>query len=729
MSRPSAYEQLTLEYINALRTDPGGEYARLVGQQANIASAISYFGVDLAALSAQLGALPAVAPLAWNDNLSVSAETHSQRMIDEDTQSHNLPGEPSLRDRVADAGYTGWSGISENIYAFSKDALHGHAGFVIDWGYDDADYSNGDGTGTLLSDWQTRGDGIQDPAGHRNALMNAGRTEIGIGVIQDTDPGTNVGEYVTTQHLGARHAYAPQFVGVVIDDADADGFYDIGEGMGGVTVTLTSGGVTLSTTTWAAGGWQIAAPAGTWTITFSGGGLTADVVTTATIGADNVKVDAFNPAVVSNTAPVVSIADQAIAAGGDPWLRLVDVMTVTDAESDAITLYELRDDTGGDNWWADGGIKDASAGYQTTDLSDIWFTRDAVASVQTLSVRAHDGTDWGAWESFELTTLGGNAAPVVTVPDQVISLGGGAWRTLASVMTVTDAEGDPITLYEVWDDEGGDNWWADGGMVDASVGYRTADLSDIWFTRDAVASEQTLWVRAFDGADWSAWDQFQLTTADGNTAPVASVSDQTIALGGDPWRKLDAVLTVTDVEDDAITLYEVWDDEGGDNWWADGGMVDASVGYRTADLSDIWFTRDAAASEQTLWVRAFDGADWSAWDQFQLTTADGNTTPVASVSDQTIALGGDPWRKLDAVLTVTDAEDDAITLYEVWDDEGGDNWWADGGMVDASVGYQTADLSDIWFTRDAAPSEQTLWVRAFDGDQWGDWDAFELFTV
>ena len=508
MSKPSAYEQLTLEYVNALRTDPGGEYARLVAQQANITSAVNYFGVDLGALAAQLGALSAAAPLAWSDQLSASAETHSQLMIAFDQQSHNLPGEPGLGARVTNAGYTGWSVLGENVYAFADDPLHGHAGFVIDWGYDDVD-RNPDGT--LKSNWQVLGDGIQDPAGHRNSLMAISRTEIGIGVIQDVDPGTGVGEFVTTQHVGSRFAYQAQFVGVVIDDLDGDAFYDMGEGMGGVTVTLTGGGAPLSTQTWASGGWQIVAPAGSYTITFSGGGLRADVVTTAILGSANVKVDAFNP-LVTNETPVAAVADQSIAVTAYQWRKLDSVLSVSDADGDAITLYELRDDEGGHNWWADGGLVNARTGYQTANLADIWFKRDAAPSEQTLSVRAHDGTDWGAWAQFTLTTEGVNSAPVALVADQSIGMNQYQWRKLDSVLSVTDADGDAITLYELWDSEGGHNWWADGGLVNARTGYQTADLSDIWFKRDAAPSDQTLWVRANDGMQWGAWDSFELLT-------------------------------------------------------------------------------------------------------------------------------------------------------------------------------------------------------------------------
>jgi len=289
---PTAEEQLTLELINRLRMDPDGEYARLTDPDvlAEIQNAINFFGVDLLSFQAAMAAIDPAAPLAWNDALALAASLHNAEMISADTQSHQLPGELGLGARITDAGYTGWSNLGENIYAFSDSIIYGHAGFVIDWGYDDEDF---DGNGVRYADWQTRGDGIQDPAGHLLNIVNSAFTEVGIAVTQETDSETDVGPYVITHDFGNRFAYQAQFVGVVIDDTDNDDFYDIGEGMGNVTVTLTGTGGegTFSTNTWGSGGWQIAAPAGTYDIVFTGGGLPGEIAVTATLGAANVKVD------------------------------------------------------------------------------------------------------------------------------------------------------------------------------------------------------------------------------------------------------------------------------------------------------------------------------------------------------------------------------------------------------------------------------------------------------
>ncbi|NIK50051.1 DUF4214 domain-containing protein [Variibacter gotjawalensis] len=280
-----------LELVNKFRADPSGEYGRLTGSGAdgNVTAAINYFGVDRGSLLAQLNATAAVAPLAWSSALNGAAASHNANMIAYDQQSHQLPNEQSLAQRATNAGFNGYTALGENIYAFADNLVSGHAGFVIDWGYDVEDIMS---NGQLYADWRTRGDGMQDPAGHRINLANSAYKEIGISVVAESNSATSVGPYVISQELGARSGYAAQFVGVIINDSDNDNFYDIGEGLSGVLITLKSGSQTYTTTSWDSGGWQLAVPPGSYTITFSGGGLSGTVTKTATLGNANVKVDA-----------------------------------------------------------------------------------------------------------------------------------------------------------------------------------------------------------------------------------------------------------------------------------------------------------------------------------------------------------------------------------------------------------------------------------------------------
>ena len=212
-----------------------------------------------------------------------------------------------------------------------------------------------------------------------------------------------------------------------------------------------------------------------------------------------------------------------------------------------------------------------------------------------------------------------------------------------------------------------------------------------------------------------------------NSAPVLMVDDQRSLSG--KWIKLSDVLSISDTDGDALTQIELWDDVGGNSWWADGRMVDAASGYRTADVANVWFRADAADSTQKLWVRGNDGQDWGGWDAFDLISRDVNARAVATVEDQSVTTN--TWTKLSDVLSFSDADGDALLGIELWDSQGRASWYADGGRVDASGGYEVtnANADAIWFQGDETAGAQTLWVRAFDGIEWSDWDAFELITV
>ncbi|MEM1385892.1 MAG: carboxypeptidase regulatory-like domain-containing protein [Pseudomonadota bacterium] len=279
MAEPTDFEQLMVELINRARLDPQGEVGRLIdletgeGRQANVEQAMNFFGVDVDVLVAQLAQVDPVAPLAWSEALGTSADTHSELMIQFDQQGHNLPGEPGLSARAINAGYSGLRALAENVFAFSEDAVQAHAAFYIDWG------PSNDGSG------------IQPGAGHRVAILSDTYTEIGVGAI-DVPESNSIGPISITQHFGDRFDAPTYLTGVVIDDGDGDDFYDIGEGLGGVTVTAQGTAGSFSTVTYSSGGYSLALPDGSYTVTVSGTGLDGVVTGSVTISGENVKFDA-----------------------------------------------------------------------------------------------------------------------------------------------------------------------------------------------------------------------------------------------------------------------------------------------------------------------------------------------------------------------------------------------------------------------------------------------------
>ncbi|WP_081610621.1 CAP domain-containing protein [Limimaricola hongkongensis] len=111
-----------------------------------------------------------------------------------------------------------------------------------------------------------------------------------------------------------------------------------------------------------------------------------------------------------NSAPAVEVDDIVLAkVQGGRRTKLDKHLQTEDAEGDAIEWFELRDTAGRDNFIFRGeGRIDADAPYRVDadDLDMIRVRVNARLGETTLQVRASDGEDVGAWETFTLTTFG-----------------------------------------------------------------------------------------------------------------------------------------------------------------------------------------------------------------------------------------------------------------------------------------------------------------------------------
>ena len=351
MALPSADEQWMLELVNRIRVDPDGELGRLLTSlnpltavDPEVQSALDYFGVDSTALQQNFAALTAVQALAWNSGVNEAATGHNNLMISQNIQSHQLPGENSLLTRVQDTTPEFINSVGENVYLYGESIEYSHAGYVIDWGF----------TST----------GIQQPAGHLLNMTSGDFNMAGIAV------GTSqVGEVSSTQNFITTSDVGPFILGVAFDDSDGDGFYDAGEGLGGVTVSVNG----ISTTSWASGGYQIELlSGGTYTVTFSGGGLTSDISTTITVGSANRKIDL---ALLGNDDTEVLLVrddgdfDGIDAVGGstptEPETPVTPPPTTGTEGTDASEILEMTE--GNDTVFAFGG-NDIVWGFAGADL-------------------------------------------------------------------------------------------------------------------------------------------------------------------------------------------------------------------------------------------------------------------------------------------------------------------------------------------------------------------------
>ncbi|WP_299345391.1 DUF4214 domain-containing protein [uncultured Maritalea sp.] len=286
MAFPTATEQYMLELINKARSDPNAEAARL--------------GIDLNKdLTPGTINGNAKAPLAFSTFLNVSADKHSVSMINDNYFSHTGSDGTSPTNRMFAAGWTSSNGgysTGENI-AGAFGSIYGYNAFTMG----------------------VHHDGLFKSSGHRKNLMSETFSEIGIGqfvgAYSDVQFGTLTTSMVTQNFA---HGGRTFLTGVVINDADGDNFYDIGEGQGAVSIKAVGANGTFSTMTWDAGGYSLQVQAGTYELEFSGGGLNGTIKKTVTVGAANVKVDARTAeAVVDGNKTINGNASSEVLLGGE----------------------------------------------------------------------------------------------------------------------------------------------------------------------------------------------------------------------------------------------------------------------------------------------------------------------------------------------------------------------------------------------------------------------------
>jgi hypothetical protein len=254
---PTADEQLVLEYINRARANPIAE-----GQRLGIdihEGLVDPYGPEL------VGPRP---PLAMNPILLGTASTHSQNMYSQNYFSHTDPDGTTAFERMSNAGYN-YANAGENMAAGT------------------------DMTATKLEDFMMADPGTQGRL-HRVNLLDIfpppqpPYQEVGVGYYEGS-ASNSIGDAFITEDFGTPASAGPFLLGVVYNDANSNNFYDIGEGIGGVTITPSTGDYYAVTSS--AGGYAFPiGTSGTITVTASGPGF-GPLTKTVSLTGTNIKLD------------------------------------------------------------------------------------------------------------------------------------------------------------------------------------------------------------------------------------------------------------------------------------------------------------------------------------------------------------------------------------------------------------------------------------------------------
>ena len=232
------------------------------------------------------------------------------------------------------------------------------------------------------------------------------------------------------------------------------------------------------------------------------------------------------PAPARNAPPVVEVDDLVLRPGA--VRRLEKHVRVEDADGDAAQRYEIEDPSGGARVLMAGRAVDAEDGHvlDAGDLGALAVGLGASGEAETLRLRAHDGTRWGAWDSFELRPSAPRppaaaspepAAPSAEARDVVLAPGERV--ALADLLDLTAGDA-PLRSFQIRDAAGGPSLWLDGaGGVDAAVDasggrfFGTNALARLRVQGDDRPSSHAMSVQALDGESRSAWESFTVTTS------------------------------------------------------------------------------------------------------------------------------------------------------------------------------------------------------------------------
>jgi hypothetical protein len=487
------------------------------------------------------------------------------------------------------------------------------------------------------------------------------------------------------------------------------------------------------------------------TFTYSGRTVTINSVNFSTVTATNVEFARFNDKTVQISGPAITTADKRVAA--NQTVALSTLFTVTDLTGDAVTNYQIWDSNAGpaSGYFTIGGVPQAAKtilNITAAQLAQVSYVSGTVND--NLQIRAFDSNSWSAadnaaWSPF---TVGPTVNKLPVVTGNI-----GVQRThfqtvaLSSLFSTSDADNDAITKYQLWDstrDPASGHFVVNGQDKPAGIIIEIAatDLANTSFVTGMVGDN--LQIRAFDGLDWSAGDNAAWAPASisvpPNSAPTINNWDlnagtnQTIALSS-----LLSSLNVHDNDGDTITRYQLWDssrDPLSGNWVVNGvtqapGTV---VDITAAQVGQTSFVTNRVSD--SLQIRAYDGIAWSAadnayWAPFTLAVP--NALPVVITTNLHVA--ANQTLALSSLVSVSDADGDAITRYQLWDgsrDPASGHFVVNGTPQAAGtvIDITAAQAAQTFFVAGSNASD-ALQIRAFDGISWSDADtaAWSPFTV
>lgn len=345
---------------------------------------------------------------------------------------------------------------------------------------------------------------------------------------------------------------------------------------------------------------------------------------------------------VNDNSPAVDITTSDVSETSAAVGQIVAVVAVSDADGDEVTLELLNND---DNYFAlsDGNVTLTAAGVTAIQDDSLDITN------LTVTVRASDGTNTSETSAAFIVGRENDNTPEISLALETLTEEAVTEQTLVATVTVSDADGDDITLSLVNDDNG----------------YFRLEGNEVYLTAEGVAAinldgvsaikDMPLYVRAFDGAyNVVEYADVSVTRVNDNAPEISlalsDLTEQDVA-------ENDVLATIISHDADLDTLTYTLTSEHGDWIKIVGNEVQltaagvAAINDDVAELSSISFT-----------VKASDTVHEVTADGDVTVTRVNDNAPDVVISANTLTEESVSTATVVATVMVTDADENGTSV-------------------------------------------------------------------
>src|SRR6185312_14804939 len=385
-------------------------------------------------------------------------------------------------------------------------------------------------------------------------------------------------------------------------------------------------------------------------------------------------------------------------------------ISVTDADGDPVVTYRFTDVGTGANspYLTVGGTayaQGATVDVPAAQLGTVTVTGGSAGVSDTLNVQVFDGYKWSTAQNVTVAT---DTPPVVTAATTTFGLG--LLTAASSLFKVSDADGNAITQYKITDTTVGGAHLLLAGLLQAENTPITisAALLPLLLVQTSLTNRtvNSFTVQAFDGTAWSAPTSIGVTSMNADNPSVVTVTGS-VLLTPNAWMQFNTGNLPISVADAGSFYMAV-----GSTAYAQGATVDVAA----ANLPNFWIHGATGNTTDALTVQVYDGYAWSAPQNVSIVTHAANHPPVVAAA--TTSFGLSQTVAASSIFSVSDADGDAMTQYQIVDTAAGGAALLPNGVAQAAntpVTVSAANLAQLQIqTSSINRNVSTFTVKAYD---------------